>query len=252
VIPAGLALLLPKVQRVLFITGAGVSADSGLPTYRGVGGLYEDNDTEEGVPIELALSGQMLRTRPELCWRHIRRIESSCRGAVPNDAHHVIAAWERELDDVRVLTQNVDGFHLAAGSKQVIEIHGNVHNLFCPRCQWKEHVDHYDDLQQVPLCPSCGQVIRPAVVLFGEMLPRTEMKAIYELETVKWDAIFTMGTTSGFPYIAAPIRRARLMGIPTIEINPGVTEVSSLCTYRIREGAAASMRRLDAIRRAQT
>ena len=92
------ATLLGKSQRVLFITGAGLSADSGLPTYRGIGGLYDgDAAREAGVPIEEALSGSMLRRDPALCWRHIARIEAACRGARANEGHAVIARLEQRL-----------------------------------------------------------------------------------------------------------------------------------------------------------
>ncbi|GHS84804.1 hypothetical protein AGMMS50293_31480 [Spirochaetia bacterium] len=104
-----IAALLARARRVLFITGAGVSADSGLPTYRGLGGLYEHDLTEEGIPIEDALSGEMLRRRPEIPWKYMTPIEENCRNAGPNAAHRLMAKWERELPYVMVLTQNIDG-----------------------------------------------------------------------------------------------------------------------------------------------
>src|ERR1043165_727876 len=118
---------------ILFITGAGLSAESGLPTYRGIGGLYSTADTEHGVPIEVALSGPMFRQRPELTWHHIARIEEAVRGAKPSAAHALIARLECE-HEVVVLTQNVDGLHGMAGSTQVIDIHGDCRQLMCTRC----------------------------------------------------------------------------------------------------------------------
>jgi hypothetical protein len=113
-----------RATSALFITGAGISADSGLPTYRGIGGLYEDATTEEGIAIEDALSGDMLRERPEVCWKYIHQIERACRGATWNRAHEVLALMEGRYERTWVLTQNVDGFHRRAGSKNVIEIPG--------------------------------------------------------------------------------------------------------------------------------
>ena len=118
-----LAIRMKEANRVLFITGAGLSADSGLPTYRGVGGLYNQECDEEGLPIEALLSGPMLQARPEVCWRYIAQIETACRGAEPNVGHHFMAWLERQREDVVVLTQNVDGLHRAAGTQQIIEIH---------------------------------------------------------------------------------------------------------------------------------
>ena len=109
------AELLAPAQHILFVTGAGISADSGLPTYRGVGGLYDDADTEDGLPIEVCLSGSMFRRDPARTWKYIREIERACRGARPNPAHELIAELERERERVWVLTQNVDGLHVAGG-----------------------------------------------------------------------------------------------------------------------------------------
>ncbi|MEK6239250.1 MAG: hypothetical protein N2C14_31415, partial [Planctomycetales bacterium] len=112
-------------ESLLFITGAGVSADSNLPTYRGVGGLYDARDTPDGMPIEEALSGDTFRSRPEISWKYLRQIGEAVQGAQPNRAHQVIAALEKRLPRVWTLTQNVDGLHAAAGSRNVIEVHGN-------------------------------------------------------------------------------------------------------------------------------
>ncbi|WP_287366002.1 Sir2 family NAD-dependent protein deacetylase, partial [Thauera sp.] len=116
------ASLLGRARRILFITGAGISADSGLPTYRGIGGLYHDRLTAEGLTIEEALSGEMMALRPDIAWRYIAEIEANCRGARPNAAHRLIAALEQEKPMVCVLTQNVDGLHADAGSRNLIEI----------------------------------------------------------------------------------------------------------------------------------
>ncbi|MDR1461806.1 MAG: NAD-dependent protein deacylase, partial [Azoarcus sp.] len=115
---------LRRAERPLFITGAGISADSGLPTYRGIGGLYNDRQAEEGISIEEALSGHMLAHRPELTWRYIGQIERNCRDAEPSAAHRLIAALEAEKPGTWVLTQNIDSLHRTAGSKNLIEIHG--------------------------------------------------------------------------------------------------------------------------------
>ena len=106
---------LGRARSLLFVTGAGMSADSGLPTYRGVGGLYECDETEDGYAIEEMLSGGMFRQRPELTWKYLRQIERGCRGARFNRGHAVIAEMERHFPRVWTLTQNVDGFHRPRG-----------------------------------------------------------------------------------------------------------------------------------------
>ena len=241
-----LAALVRGADSVLFVTGAGLSADSGLPTYRGVGGLYDRATVDEGVPIEVALSGPMMQARPELCWKYISQIEQACRGAQPNAAHEVIAKLCQRVRRGWVLTQNVDGFHGAAGAEDVIEIHGNVHELHCTACAWETRVDDYAELQpqlgtpdepRAPSCPECGALVRPRVVLFGEMLPAPAVAQLSAQVQQGFDLVVSVGTTSAFAYIAEPVVIARRRGAATVEINPGESEVSQLVDLRIRERA---------------
>lgn len=240
------AALLKRAERVLFVTGAGISADSGLPTYRGVGGLYHERLTAEGLTIEEALSGEMMVLRPDIAWRYIGEIESNCRGAKPNAAHLIIADLEREKPGVWVLTQNVDGLHRMAGSDKVIEIHGTVHRLCCTECPHRRSVIDFEGLELPPACPVCGGLLRPDVVLFGEMLPQREIDCLTHVMEKGVDLVVSIGTTSVFPYIAGPIRWARENGVASVEINPGTTEVSGLVTYRLRMGGAEAMTQIRA------
>ncbi len=232
---------LRRARRILAITGAGISADSGLPTYRGVGGLYNDAATEDGLAIEDALSGSMFDVRPDLTWKHIFDIEKACRDASPNPGHSVLAAWESRFDHVCVFTQNVDGFHRAAGSSHVIDIHGDTRDLFCPRCDWRDVVDDYAHLDPLPRCPKCNAVIRPRVVLFGEMLDPAKVADLDHHLDQGFDIVFAIGTSALFPYIVQPVFDAVRAGIPTVEINPQTTDLSHLVTHKIRAGAADAL-----------
>lgn len=243
---AAAARILAGARSALFITGAGISADSGLPTYRGIGGLYDDADTDDGIPIEVALSGHMMTMNPALCWKYIAQIERACRGARFNRAHEIIAELDRRLDRVCVLTQNVDGFHRDAGSRTVIEIHGTVRSLSCTRCRHRREVADYRELDIPPRCPDCAGLVRPDIVLFGEMLPGREVARLTEQLATGFDAVVSIGTTSVFPYIAQPVMDAARRGVPTIEINPGESEVSDLVDVRLRTGAAAAMQAIAA------
>jgi NAD-dependent deacetylase len=233
-----------RARRLLVITGAGISADSGLPTYRGIGGLYEDKLTGDKVPIEVALSGEMLRLEPQLTWKYIHQIESACRGARFNDAHRIIAAMQDRFESVCVLTQNIDGFHRDAGSRDLIEIHGNIHELHCIQCDYDTWVTDYSAIEIPPRCPKCTALVRPRVVLFGEMLPEAALEALYQQFQGGIDVVLTIGTTSVFPYIAGPVQQARRAGIPTIEINPGDTEVSLIVDHRLKQRAAVAMQNI--------
>jgi NAD-dependent deacetylase len=238
------ATLLGRAARPLFITGAGLSADSGLPTYRGIGGLYNDRLTEEGFPIEEALSGAMLARRPEISWRYLGQIECNCRGTEPNAAHRLIAAFEAEKPDLWVLTQNVDGLHGKAGSKNLIEIHGDLHRLHCTSCGDRREVADYAGLELPPVCARCGHLVRPEVVLFGEMLPQQALAQLVQVMEKEPDIVFSIGTTSVFPYIAHPVWWAHQNGVPSVEINPGETEVSGIVSRRLKMGAARAMTEL--------
>jgi len=223
---------------VLFITGAGISADSGLPTYRGIGGLYEETETPEGIPIEDALSGEMMRRNPALTWKYIHQIEASARGASFNRAHAILAEAERRFERVWVLTQNVDGLHRKAGSTNVIDIHGDVHDLLCTVCQHRATVEDYSQLAPLPLCPDCGAPLRPDVVLFGELLPFKKVETLERELRRGFDVVFSIGTTSIFPYIARPVVEARMRRKATIEINPGETLVSGEVDVKLPMRAA--------------
>ncbi len=228
--------LLSHASSLLIITGAGVSAESGLPTYRGLGGLYEDKGTEHGIPIEVALSGPMFASRPEVTLAYLGAVEVACNLAAPALGHRMIAALERRISRTWVLTQNIDGLHRAAGSQNVIEIHGNIHRSRCVTCGHREPVA----LATYP-CPRCGRPLRPDVVLFEEPLP-TEAVATLARETRQgFDALMVIGTTAVFPYIVAPIMRAARERVPTIEINPDTTELSHFVAYHFAAKAGPTL-----------
>ena len=245
-LPAGLIDAFARARRILFITGAGISADSGLPTYRGFGGLYDGKPTEEGLPIEEVLSGHMLARRPQLTWKYLLQIEQGCRNAQPNPAHLALAEIERRRPSgaVCVLTQNIDGLHRMAGTQNLIEIHGDLHRLLCTRCGHKETVANYAKLTALPPpCPECEQGwLRPEVVFFGEMLPVEAIGCLQEaMAHPELDLVVSIGTTSVFPYIVEPVAHAVRNGITSVEINPGETSISAHVQYALKERAAPTL-----------
>ena len=241
---AQIAKLLKNCKSILFITGAGISADSGLPTYRGIGGLYNDKLTEDGISVETALAGETLQKHPEVTWKYLAQIEENCRNAKFNRGHEVIAEMGKYFERVWVLTQNIDGFHHAAGSHNVIDIHGNMHKLSCMNCKWQGTVKDYSEIEMPPRCPDCAAIVRPEVVLFGEMLPEDKLAILERELTQGFDIYFSIGTSSVFPYIQQPMAAAKHLGRPTVEINPDDTEISDLVDIKLRMRAAEA---LDAI-----
>lgn len=230
---------LSRAQRILIITGAGLSAESGLPTYRGLGGLY-NGLTADGIPIEEALSGQMLRDRPELCWTYLAELGRACLAAAPNRGHQAIARLQQLKPQCWVLTQNIDGYHRQAGSpaERLIEIHGQMAPLYCQSCG-AESAELLAHLQRPlpPGCARCGGILRPPVVLFGEMLPEGAIDQLYHELRQGFDVVLSVGTTASFPYIAEPVWRTRQAGGLTVEINPEPTDLSRTVDVAIRRGA---------------
>lgn len=248
-----IAAIMTKSKNLLFITGAGISAESGLPTYRGIGGLYNDEYPEEGISIEDIMSGYMLQARPELTWKYLLQIESSCRKASYNKAHKIIAEWQDHFSTM-IFTQNIDNFHHLAGSRNVVEIHGNFTKLYCMNesCSFTKIVESYEHLSIPPYCPKCGAVIRPDVVLFGESLSKSKIKKLESFMSNNLDMIFSIGTTSVFPYISYPVAWAYERQIPSVEINPDITAISNLVQFKINSSAGDALEGLNNLLKANT
>lgn len=233
-----------RAKRVMVITGAGISAESGLPTYRGLGGLYGDNLTEDGISVEEALSPYILTKRPSVTWKYLRQIETACRHAKPSRSHEIIRLLQQKVPHLCVLTQNIDLLHEKAGTENVIAVHGNLHHLQCTRCQWSERVENYEHLQSVPHCPKCHGLMRPAVVLFGEYLDPEDVRLLRFENTRGFDLVLSIGTTSTFPYICEPVEIALARGKPAYEVNPHPTQISHLVTHAFRCTANAFLEAL--------
>lgn len=231
---------LRQAERILFITGAGLSADSGLPTYRGVGGLYNGH-TEDGLPIEAALSGPMLELNPGLCWKYLAEIGRACLAGKPNAGHLAIAELQNRKPGCWVLTQNVDGYHRAAGSppQRLIEIHGTLAPLFCMSCG-EESAELAEPLSKSlpPQCSRCSGVLRPPVVLFEEMLPALALRRLQSELQTGFDAVVAVGTSASFAYIVEPLLHVRNGGGFTAQIDPSASELSLLVDVHIAAAAA--------------
>ncbi len=232
-LPPKLKQRLTQSQSVRAITGAGISAESGISTYRGKGGIYDD--PEEGDRTVESLSGPTLAADPDRTWRTLAALARQTRDAKPNAGHLALAEIEKSVADFVLLTQNVDGLHRQAGSKEMIEIHGHIFDTLCPRCRKAGHIDDLATLEKAPSCPECDGTLRPDVVLFGEMLDHGNVQRLHRgfYEDVG-DLLLIIGTTALFPYISEPVAIARQRGKLTIEINPEPTVVSNIVDYSLR------------------
>ena len=213
-----------RPRRVVAFTGAGVSADSGIPTFRGPGGLWREFRAEELATPEA------FRRDPHLVWEWYEWRRTLIREARPNAAHESIA----RVADAVVVTQNVDGLHARAGSLDVVELHGNIFRVRCTR----EHTTNVrgEAFEELPPRCACGALLRPDVVWFGEMLPEEAVaRAVGAIRTA--DLLLVIGT-SGVVYPAAGF--VSLHSGLSIEINPEASGVSSSCTYTIAERASVA------------
>jgi NAD-dependent deacetylase len=217
---------LRRAERVAVLTGAGVSAESGIATFRGAGGLWE------GHAVEDVASPEGFRRDPTLVWRFYNARRANLRTVKPNPGHHALAALEARWGERFTLaTQNVDGLHRAAGSRRVLELHGNIARVRCTGCRVVEDRGT-DALPELPHCAECGALLRPDIVWFHEMLP--EDVWLQAAEAAAACACFLVVGTSAVVYPAAGlIDVARGAGADVIEVNLEATGASRGATLSL-------------------
>ena len=250
------------VVRVLVITGAGVSAESGIPTFRCKDGYWRNLD-----PIKLATPEAFARD-PELVWQWYRERRERIRDARPNAGHEAIARLAQHADEFLLVTQNVDDLQGRAGlaKTEMVQIHGDIFATRCSRCDFSDvgrdgspeppgaHAGEAENGRlrsiaptsendgELPLCPECGALIRPGVVWFGEPLPLRETERVEKyLQRDPCGVVIVAGTTATFGYIIDWALRASRRGGELIEVNPEETPLSRFATRLVREPAAIAL-----------
>lgn len=222
--------IIQRAKRVTILTGAGVSAESGVATFRSYKEETKESLWSQYDPQKMASIEGFLKN-PNRVWQWYQWRRSELKSKKPNDAHKAIAKWQQSKDQrVTLITQNVDGLHQAGGSKDVIELHGNIWRNHCLKCR-AEYNDDVDGVESVIECPECGGQIRPSVVWFGEALPE---KAWRDAESASYscDAFLSVGTSSQVYPAAGLAALAKSQGATVIEVNPEPTE-SSVVDYFI-------------------
>ena len=240
-------------MRILIITGAGVSAESGIPTFRGKGGYWRNLD-----PITLATPEGFARD-PGLVWEWYRERRQRIRDAEPNAAHEAIAKLAEQSRKFLLVTQNVDDLHARAGipRDKMVQIHGDIFLTRCSRCDFSdagraEKLDRFKRSSlrvaqdvDLPKCAQCGALMRPGVVWFGEQLDVGEIQRVENfLGEGICDFALVVGTTAAFGYIIDWAVRATGKRGQLIEVNPEETPLSQFATRRVREQAAIALPRL--------
>lgn len=219
---------LGRAESVAVLTGAGISAESGVPTFRGGGGAA----VWKGMRFDQISSAEMVRKDLPAVWEWFDYRRGVLRECEPNLAHQAIAEWQDRFDSLTIVTQNIDGLHNAAGSRDVIEVHGNIHRSRCVACSKLFQMDR-DTVPHDPDACDCGSPVRPDVVLFGEMLPGGAYEKGAEA-AASCDVFFTIGT-SALVYPAAMLPEiAKQSGAFVVEVNPEETPLTSICDVSLR------------------
>lgn len=206
-----------QYSKIVVLSGAGVSVASGLPTYRGPEGLWQNDD------IALYAVGETFQRDPLSVWNAFGEIRAKVLQADPNPAHHALARFESSLDDDQeflLITQNVDGLHQAAGSQNIVELHGNVFRTTCTRerCPSEPFYDEQSEFTRLPICQTCGEILRPDIVLFGEMIPpEASQRTKHGLRDC--DLFIAVGTSGTVTPAANFVRSADYEGARTVLVN---------------------------------
>jgi NAD-dependent deacetylase len=214
------AALLKEAERVAVLTGAGVSAESGVATFRGSGGLWE------GHAIEEVATPSAFERNPELVWKFYNLRRANLAAVQPNPGHHALARMERHWgsDRFTIATQNIDGLHRAAGSQHVLELHGDLARVRCTGCSRIEDRG-LTALPALPRCQECNALLRPDVVWFEEMLPPDVWQAATEAVSF-CNCLLVVGTSAVVYPAAGLIGLARSVGADVIEVNLEATGAS--------------------------
>ena len=220
---------------VAVLTGAGISAESGVPTFRGDGGLWRNYQAQDLATL------RAFHSDPKLVWEWYDWRRALIGASEPNAAHNTLVEMERHFADFALITQNVDGLHRLAGSQRVVELHGNLWRMRCMRnCQpaWEDRRTPLPDIP--PHCPACGAVARPDVVWFGESLPENALDSAF-VAAQRCRLMLVIGTSALVQPAASLPWVARQSGATVVEFNPQPTSLSAVVDEAIRQPAALGL-----------
>jgi len=228
-----LAALIRERQPCIVLTGAGVSTESGIPDFRSETGIWAEVD-----PFDVA-SLRAFKRDPARVWGFYRERIHMLRDAKPNAAHEALAELERRGLVQAVVTQNIDLLHTRAGSQDVVEVHGSISSAQCLTCLWTEPADTVLaqlEVSPMPLCPQCGDVLKPGVVLFGEMLPAAAMERATQLARGARLVLVVGSSLEVWPVAGLPLE-ARAFAI----VNRGPTALDERAVLKLDAGAGETL-----------
>lgn len=223
-------------KRLVVLTGAGISAESGVPTFRGKDGIWQRYRVTDLATPEAFVKD------PKLVWEFYNWRRRLISKVIYNPAHKALVALEDKIPQFVLITQNIDDLHRKAGSKNIIELHGNIWWVRCSRCSFKAE-DRRLPIPFPPVCPECGGMLRPNVVWFGEFLDMNVLNnAVKEVEMA--ETLLVIGTSAVVQPAASLIGIAKKNGAFLIEINLEPTEATSISNISIRGRAGKVLPRL--------
>jgi NAD-dependent deacetylase len=228
-----LAALIRERQPCVVLTGAGVSTESGIPDFRSATGIWAEVD-----PFEVA-SIQAFKRDPVRVWGFYRERIHLLQDAEPNAAHLALAELERRGLVRAIVTQNIDTLHTRAGSSDVVEVHGSIRSAQCPGCLWTEPVEAVmGQLEErpLPVCPNCGEVLKPGVILFGELLPPAAMERATQLARAARLLLVIGSSLEVWPVAGLPLE-ARAFAI----VNRGPTALDNQALLKVDAGAGETL-----------
>ncbi len=226
-----------SAKNVQVLTGAGVSAESGVPTFRGGGNTV----VWKGMPFDVISSATMIKRDLPAVWEWFDYRRKLLQPLQPNPAHLEIARWQERFEQCTLVTQNIDGLHQKAGSRDVIELHGSIWRARCVACHARFEI--LPDEERPDVCADCGDRLRPDVVLFGETLPPGAFELAAD-RAAECDLCFVVGT-SAIVYPAAGLPEiARAAGAYVCEVNPERTPLSYVCNETLRGKAGEILPRI--------
>lgn len=237
------AKLIAHSRFLIAFTGAGISAESGIPTFRDKGGLWEKYRVEEVATPEA------FRRNPRLVWEFYKMRMRLMKEAKPNRAHLALAELEKMGLLKAVITQNIDNLHREAGNKNVVELHGNIYRVKCTSCTYRENLlesgrlEEFLEEKDLPKCPECGSLLRPDVVWFGEPLPQEALQKAFKLAE-RADVCLVIGTSGQvFPAAYVPYI-VKENGGYVIEINPKESGITPIADIFLKGFAGETMEHL--------
>ncbi len=235
-----IADILSRCIMPVAFTGAGISAESGVPTFRDNNGLWDGYD-----PMKVA-TPESFRENPKSVWQFYNERRKQVKQVQPNPAHLALAELESIHGNLLIITQNIDGLHQQAGSKNIIELHGSLFKARCTQCDYQTEIDKPEReilseiLSDEPTCPKCFSLLRPSVVWFYEPLPEDEFSSTVEAAD-SCDVMLSIGTSAEVHPAASLIWQAKANGAIVIEINPKPTAASNIANICIRESAGKAL-----------